>query len=742
MIDNAAPVRKYPLIATKNLDQIAKEEQTAADNLQQQKLEVVNENALAGHIRRAWEDNKLSKLVVERKLLANLRARRGVYGTDELAQLQAAGGVNVVWVDLTETKCRAGSAWIRDILMPPGERPWDLEPTPLPDIPPEIMDAIMQKAAQAAQGALEQAFQAGGGIMSKDEFVAMATDIQNQLTADAMKEAQKRAASACSRMADQIADNMDQGDWEESMDAFIEDLVTHPAAILKGPFYERRKQLKWDRGFKPVMSNEPRQVWKRVDPFDIYPAPLAKDCQTGNFIERVRFTRESLYDCIGLPDYDEDNIRNALREYSSGLLMHWLWSESERQRLQGETLWNWLSPHGVIDGLHFYGNVPGWKLIDWGIQLLEKGVDPVRDYEIDAILIGHYVIRAAINQDPLGRRPYMRACYDEIPGAFWGRSVPDLCRVPQQMCNAFACAMADNAGMASGPMVWVYNDRFADGQQIDGVAPWQIWQMKAPPDGTSAAQAPMGFFQANMNLAELSAAYDKWEARADDATGIPRYTYGNQNVGGAGDTASGLAMLLNSAAKGLRRAISNVDLNVMKQTVNSSFIHEMLFNPDHSIKCDAYVVARGAAAILIKESAQQRRIQALGMTANPIDIQIIGMTGRAKLLRETFKSMELGDDIVPSDEDMQAKEQQQAEQAAAQQQAAQQQVQAQQQAENDRAALAAASKTQEVQGRAQIAGATLAAKMGPGGSTANQLGGQDQAVANASRSLPIKANGA
>ena len=36
--------------------------------------------------------------------------------------------------------------------------------------------------------------------------------------------------------------------------------------------------------------------------------------------------------------------------------------------------------------------------------------------------------------------------------------------------------------------------------------------------------------------------------RADDATGVPRYTYGNGVTAGAGDTAQGLSMLMNNAA--------------------------------------------------------------------------------------------------------------------------------------------------------------------------------------------------
>ena len=59
--------------------------------------------------------------------------------------------------------------------------------------------------------------------------------------------------------------------------------------------------------------------------------------------------------------------------------------------------------------------------------------------------------------------------------------------------------------------------------------------------------------------------YAEWEQRADDATGVPRYTYGNGVQAGAGDTASGLAMLMNNAAKGLMSVICTVPLSTARR---------------------------------------------------------------------------------------------------------------------------------------------------------------------------------
>jgi hypothetical protein len=636
----------------------------------QEIVEQVVETALTSHVRLAWQRNKQAKVKIDEKLLECLRARRGIFSAQQLAQAAAAnGGMNMVWVDLTETKCRAASAWIREIVLPVGEQPWGVDPTPLPDMPHALKNAIVNKAIQQAQQTMQEVSQAGGGVMSPEDFRDLVSDLGDKLRDDAEKTYAKAAKKRALRMENTIADRLAQGNYQQAMDDFVEDFVTYPAAILKGPIYQRHKRLKWGSGWKPQVSNNPAQTWDRVSPFDIYPAPSARSPQQGDFIERIRFRREELYDLKGLPGYKDDQIDEALRNYSEGHLEGWLWTESERQRLEQETLFMYLTPPGVIDALNYWGSIPGWKLMLYGMEDLE----PTRDYECNVLLCGSYVLYAAINPDPLGQRPYRKACYDEIPGAFWGRSIPDLASTCQKMVNASASALADNMAIASGPQIWVHADRFADGEQSVDIFPWKVWQLKSDP--TQGVNPGIGHFQAPSNAAELMGVMEKWEIKADDATGIPRYTYGNERAGGSADTATGLSMLMNNAAKGLRRAIGSIDLNVIAPTINDTFNNEMLYNPDNSIKGDCIVVPRGAAAILIRESAQQRRLQFLQMTANPIDAPLVGGKHRLALLRETAAAMELPvDEVVPTDEQFDA-------QQAAAAKAAQEQMQMQMQAE-------------------------------------------------------------
>lgn len=657
-----------PLIHQLGLADIAKRD--GPDKLPEPEVVLHDENVpeLVGHVRLAWERNKLAKVVIDRKLLACLRARRQMYSAAEVAQVQqAGGGMNLVFTDLTETKCRAASAWLRDILLPAGEQPWGVDPTPLPDLPQPLRNQVVQKALAEAQQVLQQTAQAGGGVMAPQEFRDLTKDIGIKIRAEVEEEYQRSAKLRAKRMEKVIADRLAEGNYAAAMDGFIEDFVTYPAAILKGPTYKRHRRLSWNADFTPKVTNEPIPWWDRVSPFDAFPASNTTSPQKGDFIERIRFHRSDLFDLKGLPGYQDEQIDKALTDYSAGRLDNWMWTEAERQRLEQETMFMWLSPQGTIDALNYWGSVPGWKLMSWGVSGKDGApLEATQEYECNVLLCGSYVLYAALNPDPLHQRPYWKACYDEIPGAFWGRSIPDLASVSQRMCNQFASAMADNMSMASGPMVWVHADRFADGEQTMEIFPWKIWQLKSDPQAAGQAAPGIGFFQAADNSGSLMANYEKWEIKADDATGIPRYTYGNERAGGSADTASGLGMLMANAAKGLRRAVSNVDQNAVSPTIGKTFINEMIYNPDTSIKGDCVVVPRGAAAILIKQAAQANRLQFLQLTANPIDAAIITAKYRAVILRETAASLELPAECVPTDEELDAsqKAQSDAQQAA------------------------------------------------------------------------------
>jgi hypothetical protein len=275
--------------------------------------------------------------------------------------------------------------------------------------------------------------------------------------------------------------------------------------------------------------------------------------------------------------------------------------------------------------------------------------DPSKEYEVEAWLIGNWVIKAVINPDPLYRRPYYADGYSRVPGAFWHNSLYDCISDCQDMCNSAARALANNMGIGSGPQVTVNVDRIPAGEQITEMYPWKIWQTQSDPMGSSAPA--VDFFQPGTNANELMGVFQKFSELADEYSGIPRYMTGLAGgEGGAGRTASGMSMMIGNASKQIKQLVSSIDIHVIDPSVERAYQWMLQYDPDADLKGDLKIVARGALSLVTKESAAVRRNEFMQIAlTNPLVQQIVGLDGAAELLRESVKGLNMNPDkVVPT----------------------------------------------------------------------------------------------
>lgn len=596
---------------------------------------------LSAHVQSQWVAAREEKRTVQQDLLKSLRQRDGIYDADVLQKIRQIGG-SEIYMKLTATKCRAAESWIKDVLAPAGEKPWTLDPTPMPSLPPELEQAIRMSVIMEAQqaAAMGAQIQPGAVVIRMDEI---RNEIQTKI-----QEAAKEAAEAMER---KIEDQLAESQFHAVFPDFISYLVTFRSAFLKGPVIRKRKLLEWDaKSGQPVVSEKIIYDVEAPNPLDIYPSPGAVDVNDGWLFEFHRLQRGDVAALLGCPGYNEDAVRAVLDEYGRGGLREWTQYDTEREMAERKEV-NSTNKGGTIDALEGWGSVSGELLIEWGLS--SETIDPAKEYEINAWKIGRHIIKAVLNPDPLGRRPYYKTSFENLPGAFWGNAPPDLIRDVQQMCNYAARSLANNMSIASGPQVDVDVDRLPAGEPVTEMYPWKIWQTTSK-NSAHAGQAPaIRFFQPDMHAQALLSVFEFFERKADDVTGIPAYSYGSGAVSGAGRTASGMAMLMNNASKGIKQVVQNIDRDVIGPLIERFNDYNLLYDPDPTIKGDCQVVARGALSLINKETAQMRRNEFLQATNNPVDLQIIGLEGRSRLLREAAKSLDMPvDEVVPSPEDL------------------------------------------------------------------------------------------
>ena len=646
------------------------DEAEAESQRSQDKPEVIG---LSGHIRSGFTLAITAKQnQIQEEMLKSLRQRNGVYEADELQAIKKQGGTQI-YMMITDTKCRALESFLKDIMLPVGDKPFAGESTPIPEVPPEIRqkakDALIQeKGSEIAQGIMAEAGMDPEQlkmVLSPEQQLEL-QDIFNsrmtmemreagpQIEAELLKQMKEFADTEAEKTATRVDDDFKEGKWYDAMSEFIEDLSTYPTAFIVGPLYRNRKVQQWT----PIPGTQLSQLqfvekivkeYERFDPFDVYPGPAAKNIQDGDLYLRMRYQRADLIAMKGVPGYNDSTIDNVLSLYGKTGFHDFIYSDTEHANLHDRPQ-EFTNNSNLIDGVKFFGSVQGLLLRQWGMTQ-EQIPNPFLEYTVEAISIGQYVIMARLNKHPLGKRGIYSASYKHKNGTVWGQAPPYLMRDIQKLCNALARAVCNNLAIASGPQVGVNTDRIPPGTDIQDIYPWKIWPFTNPKVGTTgASDNPILFFQPSVITKELMAVYDYYFKQASEITGIPAYT--SENLRGAGKTARGLAMLRNDAARGIRSVARNIDTGVIVPSVNEHWLALILEDPTIA-KGDVKFIARASDYLVQQEQLEMQRNEVLDRSNNPVDLEIFGLGGRAEIWRENLRALKMDvSKIVPEKEDM------------------------------------------------------------------------------------------
>jgi hypothetical protein len=638
---------------------------------------------LGNYIRNRWYSfqnhrNTTANSINDRLLRAQ-RMFEGQYDPQKLREIEKFGG-SIVYSRLVAVKCRGATSLLRDVYLG-ADRPWTVEPEPDPSVPAAVAATIAQTvASQAAQMAAQ-------GQQPDPETVhsqyALLMHAAQQVT---KRQAIMRAASA----ADRMEEILQEGGFYSALAKFLVDIALFPYACIKGPTVRMVSKLTWNNR-RPDLQLVPQLCWERVAPQDLYWDPGAQSIENAEIIERKRLTRNDLVSVMDLPGYDQEAVRGALNDYAQGL-RDWMDSPDVEQALLQARESPTLNTSNLIDAIEYHGLIQGNVLLENGIdRRLLPDLD--REYMVQSWIVGRYTIKTQISPSPRQRHTYYVSSFEKVPGTVAGHGLPDILEDLQEVANATLRALVNNMSIASGPQVVINTELLDPSTNEDNLYPWKRWKVFSDPLGGQANRDPVHFFQPNSNAQEMMAIYSSISSLADDISAIPRYATGESLKGGAGRTASGLSMLMGNAQKVLQTVAANIDEDVIRGVLDSLYDMVMLTDTSGLLTGSEQIRVNGVVVALQKETEQQKRLQFLQITANPLDSKIIGDIGRGRVLRALANDLGLPDDIVPDDEQLQ---QQVAAEKTAQMAMIQQNVQMQ-------------------QAELQIKAAAVAAKAAPGG---------------------------
>lgn len=477
---------------------------------------------LVAMIREHFERAKSVKAqFVNDRLLSCVYAFKSEYEPKKLTAIRELGG-SEAYIPLTNMKVRAGKAWLSDIFFSPNSKIFELKTTPVPTPPPDIAKRIQGELSQEIDRLMEAASRLA--VMSKGMFdMSSIQDVIESRKAAIREKYIKKVRERAKRLIEveeqRIHDQFVEGGFYKALAELLNDIMTYPTAILKGPVLrKKRKFITNSREIVDVVV----PTYNRVSPFDAFPAPYASNFEDGYFIEILHLRPQDLRSLVGMEGYYSDAILEVLEQYNEGGLTEWTGLVHERNYIEDKTeIYD-----DTIDVIEYWGAVRGALLEEWDIEVEDRS----EYYDIVAWVVDNKIIKAILNPDPLGTKPYNKASFVEIPDSFWGMSLPEILSPIQNSVNALARAAINNAVLSSGALIERNIDRIGSKAKKE-IIPFQIFDVRESALNSAPAYR---FYQLTPTADRLVVVMSMFQKMADEYSGIPAYAHGDVTVGGAG----------------------------------------------------------------------------------------------------------------------------------------------------------------------------------------------------------------
>jgi len=615
------------------------------ENMPKEENNVTKE--LSKHIEKIWQKNQADFKSVRKEMVQALRRVRGEYDPIKLAAIRAFKG-SEAFIRVGENKARAAESWIKDIYRGDIDIPWTLEPTEIPDLPDETLEAIKQQCLQEAEQAqmlmVEQGIQA-----DPNEIARLLNDYYQEKLDYAKEDLKKEAQERCDRAAKEIRDQNQEGGWNDAFKDFLYYFVRLKFGVIKGPILTKKKKQVWvpsETGTYELTTIDTlvNDVYC-VSPFNFYPSKGMKSINDGDVIEIHELTKQAITDLIGVPSYDEAEIRAVLAEYEKGeLKSKWFSIEDETEVRQvtkekintySSTPTTSNSSSTIMDFIlaqEFYGTVSGKMLIDWGA---EGNLDPQMEYQANCWKIGKHVIKAVINPDSLGRKPYHVSSWAKNPEWIVGEGLIEFGAAVEDSMQAIVRALINNIAIASGPMCEIDKDR------VDMKTPIYPWRQIESTSMQMKNNGPaVNYYQPQMHSQELINAFQFFGKLLDEMT-VPAYAQGASQSGVTAGTATVFTQLLAAASRSIKGVVANIDDDIITPYMKMCYDFNMKFSEDETSKGDARVVAKGVSGLQAKEQQAQRKVEFLQVAMTPVLSQILGAKNLGALAAQIAKSNDI-----------------------------------------------------------------------------------------------------
>lgn len=590
-----------------------------------------------------FETAKSNRKVVEDRWIEDLRQYKGEYKNTKNFGKRAK-----VFVKATRLKVETLSRlMMANMFGNANETSWSIQPSPSPDVSEQDWQAIVSRMIEAKPDAKPEDFEKACKALVEIRARNMTTEIQDQL------------------------DYNEERKWTELNRKCINSSLIYGTGILKGPLTESYMTTKWSQSeeIDPI-TGQIKSSWKaqreeKLRPYiefipvwDIYPSGYATDIKDSEAIfQRHIKSKQELRNLAKREDFDKSKIleyisahpegdASTFENYETQLNSLSADDENPKREKQYELIEFW----GIIEKKYLQSFVEG---------------DVSEDMWCNVFMLGKSVVKIAIQPIDNVKLPYYFSYFDKDETSIWGTGLPYLTRDMQIMMNSSIRIMLDNAAISSGPQLEINMDLLNDGQDVEDVYPWKLWlrggdgQMKDP--NAPAIRA----YEIPSTLQDVSKIFEISNLLLDDVSGVPKVDGGDEKVGQAASTASGLSMLMNRSNTMTREALLRYDDCVIRPIITNIYHWNMQFNDKPEIKGDYQIKARGIQSGMAKEFKVQSLMNFYGLVRQ--DPQLMSFLKLDEFIKEIATNNEISSTVLRDKEEADAWMQQQQQQAMQQQ---------------------------------------------------------------------------
>ena len=579
----------------------------------------------------------------EDRWLQAYRNYRGLYGPD--VQFTSAEKSRV-FIKVTKTKTLAAYGQIIDVLFANQKFPISVDPTVLPEGISKEVNFDM-KSPQMEQSSVEEGslygfegdgrdFPAGATANSLREMnlgplQTKLEDVKNLQEGPGLTATQitfEPAMYAAKNMEKKIMDQLEEAHASKQLRSTSFEMALFGTGIMKGPFAIDKEYPSWDDEgtysptFKTVPSTSHVSVW------NFYPDPDASNMDEAQYIiERHKMSRTQLRSLKKRPFFRKQVIDEVIEMGEGYVKKYW-----------EDDLKDYQTDYDIdrFEVLEYWGTIDKEILANADVELPDN-LGEVDEVQANIWYCNGRILRAVLNPFKPANIPYYAVPYELNPYSFFGVGIAENMDDTQTLMNGFMRMAVDNAVLSGNLLIEIDETNLVPGQDLS-VYPGKVFRRQ----GGAPGQAIFGTKFPNVS-GENMQLFDKARVLADESTGFPSFAHGQTGVSGVGRTASGISMLMNAAAGGIKTVIKNVDDYLLAPLGKAMFSFNMQFDFDPEIKGDLEVKARGTESLMANEVRSQRLMQFMQVASNPT---LAPFAKFPYIVREIAKSMDLDPDKV------------------------------------------------------------------------------------------------